>query len=550
MGLRDPEAEPLLDKEASKVKDLQDKDLQEDFRFHKWSEWVQKRYTDPYDPEKDHDFWYMSKRRWLTDLSAFPNWSLFVHYFNNGIALNLLVPPVTFYLVESLNASAAVVNTYTAVTYLPWCLKIFFGLQSDLVPWFGMHRRSYFIFGWAVFVLSNLWLAILGSPGIAATLILSFTMTLGCLVADTVADAIVLELSRYEADSEKGRMRTKAYIVRQVGSTLGSVAGAVLYNSSRDGGTWSWGLSIAGCFWLQGGLVLFTQGPLALFMYELPIMLHGKPSSWHGIWRDMFDFISFDGVWIPMMFLYMYSACFVSNPAWYNFLYDGLGFSNLEVGLLYAVGSVLSVVGLVAYDKFFFTAGWRSLYFWTTVVTGFFSFLQVLLITGDTFGLPKIIFATGDVSLQEFFQTLTFMPMCIMFFSMIPDGTEGTAYALISTWTNVAGEVGTDIGTALACSVDVRNRAIRHHNWTGLLKLTLICSGIQILPIFGIYANAPSGKIRLLPDNIAETKAQALGGRATRSPWGAWLFFSLFVGSIVASIAESLWVIFFPSSSC
>ena len=29
-------------------------------------------------------------------------------------------------------------NTYSAATYLPWCLKIFFGLQSDLVPLFGI----------------------------------------------------------------------------------------------------------------------------------------------------------------------------------------------------------------------------------------------------------------------------------------------------------------------------------------------------------------------------------------------------------------------------
>jgi len=353
-------------------------------------------------------------------------------------------------------------------------------------------------------------------------------------------------------------MRTKAYVVRQVGSTLASVAGALLYNSNSDGGTWDWGLSVAGCFWLQAGLVFCTQGPLALVMYELPTVAQKK---WRALWQEMFDFVSIDGVWIPLMFLYFYAACFVSNPAWYNFLYDGLGFSNLQVGLLYAVGSVLSVAGLVAYDRFFFQSGWRQLYFWTTILTAVFSLMQVLLITGNTFGLPKIIFATGDISLQEFFQAMTFMPMVIMFFQMIPDGTEGTAFALISTWTNVAGEVGTDVGTALACGVDVSNSAISNGNWTGLLKLTLVCSGIQLLPIFAIYGRVRG--IRLLPDNIAQTKAQCLlrnndddgllssSRRAPgRSNYGAWLFFVLFSFSLLASVAESLWVIFLPSTSC
>ena len=26
-------------------------------------------------------------------------------------------------------------------------------------------------------------------------------------------------------------------------------------------------------------------------------------------------------VWIPMMYLYLYNFCYISNPAWYNFMY-------------------------------------------------------------------------------------------------------------------------------------------------------------------------------------------------------------------------------------
>ena len=416
------------------------------FRPRVWLRWVATDYREPFDPERDWEqFWYRDEVQWrdgrgwrfswLADLYAPPNWSLASHYFNTGVALNLLATPVSFYLVESLNASAAVTNTYAALTYLPWCLKVFFGLQSDLVPVFGMHRRFYYALGWVVFFLCNCELWREGEPGIAATLLLSFVMTMGCLMSDTVADAIILECTTTgEKVSDTGRMRTHAYLVRQVGSTLGSLLGAVIYNSRADGGDWAWGLTIAQCFALQALVVALTIFPLVPFMYELPVRIRGDAAS---LWRDMWDFVSNDGVWVPLLYLYFYNLCYVSNPAWYNFLYDGLDFSNFAVGMLYTVGSLLSVLGLWVYEKLFFKTAWRPLYLWVTVISAGFSLLQVLLVTGNTFGVPDIFFATGDLSLQDFVQMLTFIPMCVMFFAMIPAGTEGTAYAMLSTWQNV-----------------------------------------------------------------------------------------------------------------
>ena len=93
-----------------------------EFDFEAWRSWVASRYREPFDPEKEwRTFWFRDVARegsvaapsytWVCDLYAFPNWSLASHYFNTGIALNLLATPVSFYLVETLNASSAVTNT-------------------------------------------------------------------------------------------------------------------------------------------------------------------------------------------------------------------------------------------------------------------------------------------------------------------------------------------------------------------------------------------------------------------------------------------------------
>ena len=49
------------------------------------------------------------------------------------------------------------VNTYSALAYLPWCMKIFFGVLSDTTPISGKHRMPYLVGGWVVFIACNLY---------------------------------------------------------------------------------------------------------------------------------------------------------------------------------------------------------------------------------------------------------------------------------------------------------------------------------------------------------------------------------------------------------
>jgi len=200
----------------------------------------------------------------MVDLFSLPNLALGAHYWNVGLAMSFLSTPVSYYLVETLDASAAVTNTYSAVTYLPWCLKVFVGLFSDRLPIGQQHRKPYFILGWGLMVGSCLWLACYPEPSVAQIQALSFTMVSGFLVADVVADALVVERSVYEARADLGGLRTEAYIVRSVGGIGGAVLGALLYNS----GSWGWGLTIAQCFLLQGLIVLVTLAPVAPWLLD------------------------------------------------------------------------------------------------------------------------------------------------------------------------------------------------------------------------------------------------------------------------------------------
>jgi hypothetical protein len=142
-----------------------------------------------------------------------------------------------------------------------------------------------------------------------------------------------------------------------------------------------------------------------------------------------------------MIFIYIYNVMQIPNAAWSNFLMEGLGFNNFQLGILTISSAVMTWVGLVAYKSFFFKTNWRVIYVVATFLCALFSVLQILLVYGinRSIGIPDLAFSLGDNTFATFVSSVQFMPMCIMFTALCPDGSEGTAYALLTTISNLAG---------------------------------------------------------------------------------------------------------------
>ena len=466
-------------------------------------------------------------------------------------------------------------STCRAVVYLPWCFKIVAGIVSDCYPIYDNHRRPYFGFGWALFVVSGLVMWLLSEPGVAAVCFLAFLQTSGCVIADAVADGMLVEATSYEPRSAKGRMRIQGYLVRGLGMAAGAILGATLHNK----GAWGWGITIGQCFLLQALLPVCTVFPWVCMMHEM--CYRGEsvktPSEMVSI---SFEFLSIDAVHIPLFFLFFYNLCFVPNPLWANFLYHGLHLTNFQVGLLVFFGALLGLVGIISYDIFCFSTNWKKLYALVTLLGAFFSSLQLCLLYGFTFGLPDVVFATGDASLHmavQYVQCLSichlwscrgmpytvsslsrplpwlstapvsrlisFMPMAIMFLVHVPDGAECTVYALITTWLHIAMEMGFGLGAVLECSVSgVGNEALESGDWGGLRTVVWITSVIQVLPISFLFAQYR--KVEVLPNGMRETRAQFDCGNKTW--WGAAAFVTIFTGGILLTVTAFALVAFYP----
>ena len=470
--------------------------------------------------------------RWMYDMWSLPNLAIPLSYFCIGVALQLLRTPLIVYLIEDLGATPADVNVLFTVMAVPWCFKVLYGFLSDCVPIGGLRRKPYFMFGWIVYVLCNLVLALTPMPSIQMCIFLVFLQTAGYMLADVMTDALIVERSQYEPLDQRGTLQSKGYIIRFFGSTIGATIGAVVYN--KDNFLWDFYLPINVVFFLNAAFPLFFLLPVVPFLME--IETECEPRDFWQQCRDLFHTAQLRAVWQPMTFVYIYNALQLTNAAWMNFLVEGLHFTAWMIGLVSIAGSIMSWVGIMTYKKFFFGSNWRTVYFWCTTLASLIAIAQTLLVFGvnRTWGIPDILFSVGDDVLVEFVIAVQFLPMCIMYLGLCPEGSEGTTYAMLTTFSNLAGTIAFDISTALTSVWDVSSEAIESGDFSGVWRLSVFCGVIGPIPLLLLH---------LIPKNKEDQ--MELQKDTSRHFWGGVIFISVTILSLLITFTESIYEVCF-----
>jgi MFS family permease len=425
---------------------------------------------------------------------------------------------------------AHLLTRYKLIVAIPWCFKVLYGFLSDCLPISGMRRKPYFMTGWLIYIVSNLVLAMTPFPGIGFIILLVFTQTAGYMLADVMTDALIVERSRYESEETRGTMQSKGYIIRFFGSTIGAAIGAVVYNKDD----WTWYLPMNVVFFLNGAFPLLLLLPFAPYLLELETGC--PPKNFWQQCRDLFDTAQLRAVWQPMTFVYIYNALQLTNAAWMNFLVEGLHFGAWQIGVVSIVGSIMAWLGILTYKRFFFASNWRVVYFWCTTLASSIALGQIILVLGYNrgLGIPDIWFSMGDDVLVEFVIAVQFLPMCIMYLGLCPKGSEGTAYAMLTTWSNLAGSLAFDISTALTAVWDVSSETIAAGNFSGVWKLTLFC---------GLVGPVPLLLLGLIPKDKEDQRQ--LQQDTTRHYWKGVAFIGIMVFTLSITFIESVYEVYF-----
>lgn len=472
--------------------------------------------------------------RWMYEFTSLPNLAIPMSYFCIGVALQLLRTPLIVYFIEDLGATAAEVNVLFTVMAVPWCFKVIYGFMSDCMPVSGLRRKPYFMSGWLVYIVSNFVLMITPIPSIQLCILMVFAQTAGYMLADVMTDALIVERSRFETQESRGTMQSKGYIIRFFGSTVGAAIGAVVYNKDD----WKWYLPIRLVFFINAAFPIVFLLPIVPYLLELDT--NCVPKNFYRQCQDLFQTAQLRAVWQPMTFVYVYNALQLTNAAWMNFLVEGLGFSAWQIGIVSIVGSIMAWFGIMTYKRFFFASNWRIVYFWCTTLASAIALGQLILVFGinRSWGIPDIWFSMGDDVLVEFVIAVQFLPMCIMYLGLCPPGSEGTTYAMLTTWSNLAGSLAFDISTALTSMWDVSSQTIAAGDYSGVWKLSLLC---------GIIGPVPLIFLGLIPKDKADQRT--LQEDTSKNYWAGVAFISVMILTLFVTFVESVYEVYFNDES-
>lgn len=429
-----------------------------------------------------------------------------------------------------LGATEAQQTTIGAIAMLPCTFKIIFGFISDQVPLLGYRRKGYMWIGWIMsaaimihlFLTSNLNLnwkidGNVSIPKDAPTIErLSFSFLIfgfGFWMADVMGDSIVAERAKLEPASKRGQLQSTCYAFRFFGLMVAAPVSTLLYDSNHGP---------RNIVLIMAIIPLVTMGPLMYFMEEIPAtrILSARQQC-----QEIWTTVCSRAVWQPMGFVYVYNILQVRNGAWRQFLKTCLGFSDDQLNALLIAAYILLYVGTLAYKYYFIRFSWRLIFQVGVIMNFVFSTLQMLLITGQTFGLSPFMFALGDDVFADLISGIQFLPLTIMMVHLCPDGSEGASYAMYTTVSNSAMLAQPAISTMLLGIWDVSRQALEDDELSGLLKLTILTTLIQTSAILFVG---------LLPKDRHELELLKTKVRSTSKLGGA-----VFLGIIFTSTLNS-----------
>jgi hypothetical protein len=271
-------------------------------------------------------------------------------------------------------------------------------------------------------------------------------------------------------------------------------------------------------------LLALTPLPMIPLIYVLQEDFHLEIPSTRDQLQEIWNTVSSRSVWQPMAFIYLYNLLQVQNLAWKQYLQTVLNFGATELNALLVVSYMCLFVGTVAYKFLFLHSSWRRVYQVCIVVNGILTALQLLLITGHTFGLSDFWFALGDDAAAEFISGVQFLPSAILLVTLCPPGSEGASYAMFTTSWNSAILLAPSISSMLLPIWNVSVQALESGDLSGLFRLSILTAVVQTSPILLLW---------LLPHSPEELLQL---GRQPISKMGSTIGGCLFLGITAASV--------------
>ncbi|RLM75690.1 putative folate-biopterin transporter 2 [Panicum miliaceum] len=147
-------------------------------------------------------------------------------------------------------------------------------------------------------------------------------------------------------------------------------------------------------------------------------------------------------VWRPCVYMFVSHNLSLDIQGgmfyWYTDPVVGPGFSEGFISLIYAIGSVGSLLGVLLYQSALKDYPFRSILLWGQVLSSLAGMLDLVLVTrlNLKIGIPDYFFAMIDNSISQMVGRLKWLPLLVLCSKLCSPGIEGTFYTLLMSLQN------------------------------------------------------------------------------------------------------------------
>ncbi|KAF0707266.1 hypothetical protein AaE_013691 [Aphanomyces astaci] len=366
--------------------------------------------------------------------------------------------------------------SYSVLISLGWSSKIFFGILSDCCPIFGYQRRPYMVLGWTICAVCCLVMALtpfpapyygredlvrLGRSNMTPNelkfinvdaphsggffIVLSMICSLGYVLADVAADAMLVQYAQREPAAIRGRIQTAVYFTRDSFSMVPILVVGFCMNDFKYGGAFSWSI---------GPNVVYAAltVPCVLAAYSAcALMVEDKVAkvSFRHYMHNAWGLLQQRVVWQICAFKFLHTLSFGYNST----LNDPVSSIWVHTQPLVAtafsiVYQLCRVVAMVGIGKYALNWDWRLAMAGSTlvfvIVDSVMNFLTAWDVVRDQY-IQGVVYSFAACPVASIFLFSGYLLI-----EIADVGNEGLVFALLTTCSNLA----VPLSTVLAKSVD------------------------------------------------------------------------------------------------
>jgi MFS family permease len=345
-------------------------------------------------------------------------------YLQEGLA-NLPDQSLYYFFREHLHYSAGLIGMIGFITGLAWYIKPLWGFLVDYLPIKGK-RTTYYLLATAVgMIASYIFIAIFGlNFWTICTVCVFINACIG--MSDVCNDSAMVQ---YEQKYNlKGRLQSVQWISLSVGGLIVSLGGAFIAAKFAP--------SVA--YKVAYGLCAIM--PLIVLIYTLKFYKESKVK----VVKKVREFSQeFKHLKNPKLLLALgFIACFQLCPSFGTSLTiqmrEVLHVDKMFIGILGAPGTVLGIVGYGLYYWKCHKWDMTKLLYFMVIFSAVTNLFYLYIPTQWHIFWYNIIFGA--------FSGITFLTMLAYFATLVPKGSEGLIYALITSVSNLCGRGGNVLG--------------------------------------------------------------------------------------------------------